>query len=75
MMTIATNADFTKGNMIYRNVWNRLHPSRVGASYLHTRNDYFRPSYLRPDPLAFLAPQHCTWVEMFDEPTQEKIIQ
>ncbi len=63
MMTIATNADFTNDNIVYRNVWNRLHPSRVASSYLHTSNDHFRPSYLLPDPLATLAPQHCTWLK------------
>lgn len=49
------------------------HGSLQGA-YLHASKRHFPPSGLLPDPLAFLAPQYCTWVEMFYEPTQEKII-
>lgn len=50
------------------------HGSLQGA-YRHAGNAFFPPSNRLPDDLAFLAPQYCTWVEMFYEPTQEKIIQ
>ncbi|RUS46071.1 glycoside hydrolase family 31 protein [Cohnella sp. AR92] len=49
------------------------HGTLQGA-YRHAGAACFPPSGLMPDPLAFLAPQYCTWVEMFYEPTQEKIL-
>ncbi|QHW32726.1 glycoside hydrolase [Paenibacillus rhizovicinus] len=49
------------------------HGTLQGA-YLHASRAHFPPSGLMPDPLAFTAPQYCTWVEMFYEATQAKII-
>ncbi|MFC4098418.1 glycoside hydrolase family 31 protein [Paenibacillus xanthanilyticus] len=49
------------------------HGSLQGA-YRHACQTYFPPSGVTPDKLAFTAPQYCTWVEMFYEPTQEKLL-
>ncbi|WP_141502126.1 glycoside hydrolase family 31 protein [Paenibacillus luteus] len=49
------------------------HGTLQGA-YQHASNKYFPPSGVTPDKLAFEAPQYCTWVEMFYEPTQEKLL-
>lgn len=49
------------------------HGTLQGA-YRHASNKYFPPSGDTPDKLAFEAPQYCTWVEMFYEPTQEKLL-
>lgn len=49
------------------------HESLQGA-YRHACNKYFPPSGFTPDKLAFEAPQYCTWVEMFYEPTQDKLL-
>ncbi|OCT16696.1 glycoside hydrolase [Paenibacillus pectinilyticus] len=43
--------------------------------YTHVSRTYFPSSGKLPDSLAFLSPQYNTWVEMFYEPTQAKIIQ
>ncbi|QGQ98782.1 glycoside hydrolase [Paenibacillus psychroresistens] len=47
----------------------------LATAFKHVSQTYFPPSGTFPDPLAFLAPQYNTWVEMFYEPTQEKVIQ
>jgi alpha-glucosidase (family GH31 glycosyl hydrolase) len=44
------------------------------AAYRHACAAHFPPSGTTPDELAFLAPQYCTWVEMFYEPSQEKLL-
>lgn len=49
------------------------HDSLQGA-YAHASRTHFPPSGQLPDAIAFTAPQYCTWVEMFYEPTQEKTI-
>jgi alpha-glucosidase (family GH31 glycosyl hydrolase) len=49
------------------------HGTLQGA-YSHACANYFPPSGVTPDKLAFTAPQYCTWVEMFYEPTQEKLL-
>lgn len=48
--------------------------STLQGAYRHAACTHFPPSGLLPDELAFTAPQYCTWVEMFYEPTQDKII-
>ncbi|WP_435166161.1 glycoside hydrolase family 31 protein [Paenibacillus glycanilyticus] len=45
------------------------------GAYRHACVNHFPPSGVTPDEMAFTAPQYCTWVEMFYEPTQEKLIQ
>ncbi|RKP48881.1 glycoside hydrolase [Cohnella endophytica] len=37
-------------------------------------NEFFPAGGRYPDPLAFTAPQYCTWMEMHYEPTQDKTI-
>lgn len=49
------------------------HVTLQGA-YRHACSHHFPPSGVTPDKLAFTAPQYCTWVEMFYEPTQEKLL-
>ncbi|TYP69169.1 glycoside hydrolase family 31 protein [Paenibacillus methanolicus] len=49
------------------------HGTLQGA-YRHACQAQFPPSGVTPDKLAFMAPQYCTWVEMFYEPTQEKLL-
>ncbi|MDH6369970.1 alpha-glucosidase (family GH31 glycosyl hydrolase) [Paenibacillus sp. PastF-3] len=49
------------------------HETLQGA-YQHASKNHFPPSGVTPDKLAFTAPQYCTWVEMFYEPTQEKLL-
>ncbi|MDN4603068.1 glycoside hydrolase family 31 protein [Paenibacillus sp. F6_3S_P_1C] len=44
------------------------------GAYRHAAGTHFPPSQQVPDALVFTAPQYCTWVEMFYNPTQEKII-
>ncbi|OMF34551.1 glycoside hydrolase [Paenibacillus sp. FSL H8-0548] len=44
------------------------------GAYRHACHNHFPPSGVTPDKLAFEAPQYCTWVEMFYEPTQEKLL-
>lgn len=44
------------------------------GAYQHACRTYFPPSGVTPDKLAFVAPQYCTWVEMFYEATQEKLL-
>lgn len=44
------------------------------GAYQHACRHHFPPSGTTPDKLAFAAPQYCTWVEMFYEPTQEKLL-
>lgn len=44
------------------------------GAYEHACMNHFPPSGDTPDKLAFLAPQYCTWVEMFYEPTQDKLL-
>lgn len=44
------------------------------GAYTHACQTHFPPSGDTPDRLAFTAPQYCTWVEMFYEPTQEKLL-
>ncbi|MHA6480416.1 glycoside hydrolase family 31 protein [Paenibacillus sp. strain BS8-2] len=49
------------------------HESLQGA-YRHACASHFPPSGVTPDKVAFTAPQYCTWVEMFYEATQEKLL-
>ncbi|MGO4373843.1 glycoside hydrolase family 31 protein, partial [Paenibacillus sp. MCAF20] len=49
------------------------HGTLQGA-YRHACLNHFPPSGVTPDQLAFMAPQYCTWVEMFYEPTQDKLL-
>ncbi|WNS43927.1 glycoside hydrolase family 31 protein [Paenibacillus sp. MMS20-IR301] len=49
------------------------HETLQGA-YLHACKLHFPPSGTAPDKLAFTAPQYCTWIEMFYEPSQEKLL-
>lgn len=49
------------------------HGTLQGA-YSHACANHFPPAGATPDKLAFTAPQYCTWVEMFYEPTGEKLL-
>lgn len=48
--------------------------SNLRGAYRHASRAYFPAQGRIPDPIAFTAPQYCTWMEMHYEPTQDKTI-
>jgi len=46
----------------------------LAGAFHHGARSLFPAQGLIPDPIAFTAPQYCTWMEMHYEPTQEKTI-
>ena len=55
-------------------IWIEEGHETLQGAYQHACSNHFPPSGVTPDKLAFTAPQYCTWVEMFYEPTQDKLL-
>ncbi|WP_241158289.1 glycoside hydrolase family 31 protein [Cohnella candidum] len=46
----------------------------LAGAYRQASRKHFPAQGRMPDPIAFSAPQYCTWMEMHYEPTQDKTI-